>query len=145
MARALLPGCSIVLVEDEAIIRMMVAEMVTNLGHRVCGEAGDVKQALQLIRATEFDLALLDINLNGSNVSPVADLLESMGKPFVFLTGYGLAALPEHHRERPVLQKPFAQAALGTLISAVWTENFQRTDLAKTGGSQAEPFGFTIG
>lgn len=119
MAAALLPGRSIVLVEDEAIIRMMMVEMVTDLGHHVCGEAGDVEQALRLVGATDFDLALLDVNLNGSAVAPVADVIERMGKPFIFLTGYGPAALPEHHRRRPVLQKPFTQAALGSLISSV--------------------------
>lgn len=122
MARAQPPGWSIVLVEDETMIRMMVAEMVQDLGHRVSGEASELEQALRMVETVDFDLALLDVNLNGTIVSPLLDLLERMGRPFVFLTGYGRAALPQRHQNRPTLQKPFLQDALARVISDVMEE-----------------------
>ena len=66
------PGGSVFLVEDETMIRMMVAEMLVDLGYRIAGEAGDVDEALRLIETVDFDIALLDVNVNGKVVTPVA-------------------------------------------------------------------------
>ena len=65
-------GASVFLVEDEVMIRMMVADMLGELGYRIAAEAGDVPEALKLARTTEFDLALLDVNLGGHVITPVA-------------------------------------------------------------------------
>ena len=68
------PGGSIFLVEDEVMIRMMVADMLEELGYSIAAEAGDIKQALQLAHTTDFDLAILDVNVNGKVISPVAEV-----------------------------------------------------------------------
>ena len=75
---------SIFLVEDEALIRMMLVEMVEELGHRVIAEAGSVDQARALAELEGYDLAILDINLQGINVQPVAEVVRGRGLPFFF-------------------------------------------------------------
>ena len=106
-------GRSVFLVEDEVMIRMMVADMLEELGYRVAAEAGDITEAMRLAQATEFDIAILDVNVNGKVISPVADLIRAKGCPFIFATGYGSSGLPEQYRDRPALQKPFQLDTLG--------------------------------
>jgi DNA-binding NtrC family response regulator len=113
-----LSGRSVFLVEDEVMIRMMVADMLEELGYKVAAEAGDITEAMRLAQATEFDIAILDVNVNGKVISPVADLIKAKGCPFIFATGYGSSGLPEQYRDRPALQKPFQLDALGKTIEA---------------------------
>ena len=113
-----LSGRSVFLVEDEVMIRMMVADMLEELGYRVAAEAGDINDAMRLAQSTEFDLAILDVNVNGKVISPVADVIMAKGCPFIFATGYGSSGLPEQYRDRPALQKPFQLDALSTTIEA---------------------------
>ena len=87
-------GLSVFLVEDEALIRMMMADMVEELGHHVVAEADNVRDASAFAMTAQYDLAILDINLMGLYVDPVADLIERRGKPFMFATGYGPELLP---------------------------------------------------
>ena len=87
-------GLSVFLVEDEALIRMMMADMVEELGHHVVAEADNVRDATAFAMTAQYDLAILDINLMGLYVDPVADLIERRGKPFLFATGYGPELLP---------------------------------------------------
>ncbi|MCS3895917.1 CheY-like chemotaxis protein [Bradyrhizobium japonicum USDA 38] len=77
-------GRSVFLVEDEVMIRMMVADMLEELGYKVAAEAGDITEALRLAQATEFDIAILDVNVNGKVISPVADVIRAKGCPFIF-------------------------------------------------------------
>lgn len=109
-------GGSVFLVEDEVMIRMMVADMLEELGYRVAAEAGEINEAVQLAQTTDFDFAILDVNVNGKVISPVADLIKAKGRPFIFATGYGSSGLPEQYRDRPALQKPFQLEALGRTI-----------------------------
>ena len=101
------PGGSVFLVEDEVMIRMMVADMLEELGYSVAAEAGEIGEAVRLAQSTEFDLAILDVNVNGKVISPVAELIKARNRPFIFATGYGSSGLPEEYRDRPALQKPF--------------------------------------
>lgn len=115
------PGASrgsVLLVEDETMIRMLVADMLTDLGYEVAAEAGDIEQAILLARTVNFDLAILDVNVNGKIVSPVADAVASRNLPFVFATGYGADGLPQQYRNYPSLQKPFR---IETLQQAIET------------------------
>jgi CheY-like chemotaxis protein len=107
---------SFFIVEDEALIRMMVAEMVADLGHEIAAEAGSLSEALKIGAACPFDVAILDLNLMGQNSEPVADLLEARGIPFVFASGYGGDSVSEKHRDRPTLMKPFAFTELEKCI-----------------------------
>jgi CheY-like chemotaxis protein len=110
------PRGSVFLVEDEVMIRMMVADMLEDLGYTVAAEAGDIDEALRLVESTYFDLAILDVNVNGKMISPVADLIKARNRPFIFATGYGSSGLPEEYRDRPALQKPFQLETLGKMI-----------------------------
>ena len=109
-------GSSVFLVEDELMIRMMVADMLQELGYRVAAEAGEINEAIRLAQSTDFDLAILDVNVNGKVISPVADLIRARNLPFIFATGYGSSGLPEEYRDRPALQKPFQIETLARVI-----------------------------
>jgi DNA-binding response OmpR family regulator len=106
------------LVEDEVMIRMMVADMLEELGHRVAAEAGEIGEAVKLAQSTDFDLAILDVNVNGKVITPVAELINARNRPFIFATGYGSSGLPPEYRDRPALQKPFQLETLAQMISA---------------------------
>lgn len=110
------PRGSVFLVEDEVMIRMMVADMLEELGYTVAAEAGEIDEAMQLAQSTYYDLAILDVNVNGKVISPVADLLKTLNRPFIFATGYGFSGLPEEYRDRPSLQKPFQLETLSKVI-----------------------------
>ncbi len=107
---------SVLLVEDEVMIRMMVADMLEELGYSVAAEAGEISEAMRLAQSAEFDLAILDVNVNGKVISPVADVLAARDRPFIFATGYGSSGLPAEYRDRPALQKPFQIETLGRAI-----------------------------
>ncbi len=111
---------SVFLVEDEALIRMMMAEMVMELGHRVSAEADNVQDASAFAMTAQYDLAILDINLRGLYVDPVADLIERRGKRFLFATGYGPELLPSLFRRRPILRKPIAIEQLKAMIETMF-------------------------
>jgi len=111
-------GCSVFLVEDEVMIRMMVADMLEELGYGVAAEAGEISEALRLVQTTDFDLAILDVNVNGKVITPVAELIKSKGRPFIFATGYGSSGLPPEYRDRPALQKPFQLETLAQMIDS---------------------------
>jgi CheY-like chemotaxis protein len=104
---AALPVKRILVVEDEVMIRMLLEDMLAELGYTVAAAAAGLDEALELARNAEFDLAILDVNLNGQPISPVADVIAARGMPFVFATGYGERGLPHTHRDRPTLKKPF--------------------------------------
>lgn len=111
-------GGSVFLVEDEVMIRMMVADMLEELGYRVTAEAGEIAEAMELAQTADFDLAILDVNVNGKAISPVADLIAARKRPFIFATGYGSSGLPEEYRDRPALQKPFQIETLAQMIAS---------------------------
>src|ERR1700756_804220 len=117
MGAARTSGGSIFLVEDEVMIRMMVADMLEELGYNVAAEAGEIGDALKLAQSVEFDLAILDVNVNGKVISPVADVIAARNRPFIFATGYGSSGLPAEYRDRPALQKPFQIETLGRTIA----------------------------
>ena len=107
---------SVLVVEDEVMIRMMVTDMLVDLGHSIAAEAGEIDEALRLAESADFDLAILDVNVNGKTIEPVAKVVERRKVPLLFSTGYSVDALPESFRGRPSLQKPFR---IDTLQSAI--------------------------
>src|SRR5690348_3157349 len=112
-------GKRVLIVEDELMIRMLLEGMLTDLGHSVAAEAGGLDEAMELAKQAEFDLAVLDVNLNGTPVTPVVEILVERGLPFIFASGYGQRGLPEAYRFAPILQKPFQADALEEAIQAV--------------------------
>jgi CheY-like chemotaxis protein len=110
----------ILVVEDELMIRMLLEDMLAELGYTIAAEAAHLDEALEAARNADFDIAILDVNLSGQPISPVADALAARGMPFVFATGYGERGLPDSYRDRPTLKKPFQLDSLKrTLQSAL--------------------------
>jgi CheY-like chemotaxis protein len=109
----------ILVVEDELMIRMLLEDMLGELGHTIAVAAARIDEALEAAKTAEFDLAILDVNLNGEPISPVADALVARGVPFVFATGYGEHGLPAPYRDRPTLKKPFQLEGLEQMLLSV--------------------------
>ena len=103
----LIRGLRVLVVEDEYLIALMIAEILEQAGYEVVGPVSSLDSALKLGHPHNMDSGLLDVNLNGEMVYPLADKLDSFNLPYVFVTGYGAVKLPERFRERPVLAKPF--------------------------------------
>ncbi len=99
-------------VEDEVVVGMLIEEMLRELGDEIAGLSTHLDEAVILARIATFDVALLDINLNGRQSFPVADAVRARGLPFLFATGYGSHIVPEPYRNAPILQKPFSFAEL---------------------------------
>jgi CheY-like chemotaxis protein len=110
------PAMRILVVEDELMIRMLLEDMLGELGYTVAAEAARIEEALDAAKNADFDIAILDVNLNGQPISPVADALVARGMPFVFATGYGERGLPEPYRDRPTLKKPFQMEGLKQML-----------------------------
>jgi CheY-like chemotaxis protein len=111
-------GKRVLVVEDELMIRMLLEGMLTDLGHTVAAEAGSIEEALKLADEGEFDVAVLDVNLNNEPITPVVEVLIRRGVPFIFASGYGQRGVPEPYRQNPTLQKPFQVEALAQTIDA---------------------------
>lgn len=94
-------------VEDEFAVLLLVEDMLAELGYEIAGTASRLEEAIALARTLDFDAAVLDVNLNGHPVSPVAEIVAERGMPIVFSTGYGRSGLEPRWRDRPVLQKPY--------------------------------------
>jgi CheY-like chemotaxis protein len=109
-------GKRVLVVEDEMMIRMLLEGMLTDLGHTVAAEAGAIDEAVAIAKKGAFDVAVLDVNLNGQPVTPVVEILIKRGVPFIFASGYGQRGLPECYRTIPTLQKPFQVDALAQAI-----------------------------
>jgi CheY-like chemotaxis protein len=111
-----LEGCRIFVVEDESVITMLLQDMFEELQCEVVSLASRFQDALEKANTQSFEVAILDVNLNGQRTFPIAEALIARGLPFVFATGYGAAAVPETFRDAPVLQKPFRLADLENAV-----------------------------
>ena len=111
-----LNGLKVLVVEDEMLVSMLVEDMLSDLGCTVVGPAAELEEAMTLAQSADIDLALLDVNLGGRPIFPVADALKARGVPFAFASGYGEAGLSEDHRGAAVLQKPFREADLAKAL-----------------------------
>jgi len=104
-----LEGLRVLVVEDEAAISLLLEDMLLDFGCEVIGPAARLSAALDAVEREAVDLAILDVNVAGEPIYPVAETLARKGVPFVFSTGYGSAGIKDAYRDRPVLQKPFAK------------------------------------
>jgi CheY-like chemotaxis protein len=101
------PGLRILIVEDETMIAMLVEDMLAELGHATVGIAANIEEAAKLAAEAVFDAALLDVNLSGKTVDPIANTLARRGIPFAFTTGIDQSGIPQAYRDRVTLQKPY--------------------------------------
>lgn len=107
---------SVLIVEDESLISMMLEDFLESLGHRVVGTCETVGDALVRVEEGGFDVAIIDVNLNGQRVWPVADRLAAMGIPYVLATGGHIDPPPAAHASAPVLSKPFTLDAIEPVL-----------------------------
>ncbi|MFC0633122.1 response regulator [Brevundimonas balnearis] len=108
-----LNGRKVLIVEDESLVAMLIETILEDLGCETIGPMSTIDEALgHLDGGDDLDAALLDVNLAGRQVFPVAEALEARGVPVVFSTGYGEGGLPDRWRDRPTVQKPFTEAGL---------------------------------
>lgn len=105
-------GNRIMVVEDEALVAMAAKDVMTELGFSVVGPFGKVSEAVAALKNGNIDAAILDVNLGGELVYPLADILTSGGVPFIFATGYGSESIDRRYASVPVLQKPIERRAL---------------------------------
>jgi CheY-like chemotaxis protein len=114
-----LSGKRVLVIEDETLVAMLVEDLLDELGCTVAATFSRVSQAQDfLAKSTDFDAAILDVNIAGEDVYSIATALSTKDIPFVFVTGYGPAGVKEEWRERGVVQKPIQQSELAQLLEA---------------------------
>ena len=107
---------SILIVEDEPLISMMLEDFLDSLGHNIVGTCESVPDALARVEEGGFEVAILDVNLKGERIWPVADRLIEMGVPYILATGGHIEPPPAAHASAPVLSKPFTIDAIEPAI-----------------------------
>ncbi len=115
-----LAGLRVFVAEDEIYVLEMIEFMLTDLGCAITDSVSSMRTALERAVTTDAQVALLDVNLRGEAIFPVAKILRERGIPILFSTGYGGDRLEAEWRGRPFIQKPFAfeelEAALTHLV-----------------------------
>jgi DNA-binding response OmpR family regulator len=110
----------VLIIEDEMLIALMLQDMVSDAGFVVDGIATSLPTGIELARTADVHLAILDINLNGEESYPIADILRARGVRMIFSTGYGAASLKPAYEFIPTLMKPYEQANLAAAIYAAF-------------------------
>ncbi|RZI99715.1 MAG: response regulator [Brevundimonas sp.] len=119
-----LTGRRVLVVEDESLVAMLLETILEDMGCTPVGPAATVDDGLKMATEEELDAALLDVNVAGKQVFPIAEALKARGVPFVFSTGYGEGGLPDEWRGQSTIQKPFTEAAVqDALMKAMGVEN----------------------
>ena len=126
------PQPRLLLVEDEVLVGLFMAEMLEDMDFSVTDPCRTLADGLAAAKAEKFDGAVLDMNLNGESVYPLADLLTSLDVPFIFVTGYSADVVAERFAKIPIIQKPVAAEALARIL---------RLHLAKDAGPAIPPAG----
>lgn len=117
-----LAGTRVLVVEDEGAIALLIEEMLEEFGCEVVASVARLAAACEIAGSVQVDLAILDVNLAGERVFPVADILRERQIPFLFSTGYGASGLPAEYAARPVLHKPFSESELQQKIAVTLKE-----------------------
>jgi CheY-like chemotaxis protein len=115
----MLSGKRILLVEDEALVAMLLEDMVIDLGAIVIGPESQLETAINSAETADLDAAILDINLGGRRSYGVADALRQRGVPFAFATGYGEQGVDQAHRGVPVLIKPYSEGEVARVLTTL--------------------------
>ena len=112
-------GARILVVEDEALISVLIEDALEGLGYDTVGPVPSVPEAMALAETEALAAAVLDVNVGGEPVYPVANVLKRRGIPFVFVTGYQRDELPVAHGDAPLLEKPFGDTMLAKAIRSL--------------------------
>ena len=113
------PNARILLVEDEFLVAMVAEEALIEFGCTVIGPVDRIEVAIELAESEPLDAALLDVNIAGNPVYPVAEVLARRGVPFAFVSGYGASdpGCPEAYRAAPVMPKPYGTADIERILA----------------------------
>jgi CheY-like chemotaxis protein len=107
------------LVEDEPLVAMMMADVLSDFEFDVIGPFASVDKAIAAVNGANVNVALLDVNLGGEMVYPVASRLRELGVPFIFMTGYAPEGISKEFNDTPILKKPVDQAELYQVIQRI--------------------------
>ena len=114
-------GCRVLVVEDEALIGLVLEDILDTLGCALAANAATLGEAQPTVEAATFDVAILDVHVSGEPVYPLAETIVALGKPVIFATGASADSLPARFRDCPVLEKPYTfamvEAALARAVS----------------------------
>ena len=113
---------SVLIVEDESLIAMMLEDFLDSMGHQIAGTCESVPEAMERVGAGGFDVAILDVNLKGERIWPVADRLRDMGIPYILATGGHIEPPPAAHAAAPVLSKPFTIDAIEPALDEAFAQ-----------------------
>ena len=113
----------VLVVEDEMYVAMLLEDTLADLGYDVVGPIARVPDGVRLANSERLDGAILDLNLAGADVFPVARELADRGIPFVFVSGYDLSHLPQEWRGHPKLQKPFERHSLAQCMTQAFAKS----------------------
>lgn len=111
---------SILIVEDEMIVAMLIEQLVRELGVGDVYLCIDAATALGIVASKQIDLAVLDMKVRDGTTIAVADVLADKGIPFIFSSGSDVGALPARHVDRPMVSKPFLDDDLKLVILDTW-------------------------
>jgi CheY-like chemotaxis protein len=112
---------SVLIVEDEMIVAMLMEELVRELGVDEVYVCTDAASALDVVANKAIDLAVLDMKVRDGTTGAVADALADKGIPFIFSSGSDIGALPDRHAARPMVSKPFLDDDFKLVILDTWT------------------------
>ena len=113
---------SVLIVEDESLIAMMLEDFLDSMGHQIAGTCESVPEAMDRVGEGGFDVAILDVNLKGERIWPVADRLRAIGIPYILATGGHIAPPPPAHAGAPVLSRPFTIDAIEPTLSEAFAQ-----------------------
>ena len=119
-ASRVLSGKRVLIVEDEMLVALLIEDILVELGCKPVGPFGSVEEAISAVGSEPIDLAVLDVNLAGEMVYPVAERLEERHIPFLFVSGYGDEAIPDGHLDWKVCTKPFHGRDLARMMAALF-------------------------
>jgi DNA-binding response OmpR family regulator len=112
-------GNRVMVVEDEALVAMALREALDELGFSVIGPFNRISEAMIALRNNQIDAAVLDVNLGGELIYPLADVLTADHVPFIFITGYGAEEIEPRYADIPILQKPIEPGALKSAFTLI--------------------------
>ncbi len=110
----------VLVIEDEGLVSMLIEDMLIEFGHEIAAVTGRMQDAIRAAQTASFDLAIVDVSLDGAPSYPVAEIIKARRIPFAFVTGYGLSGLDPRYAGWPTLQKPFTQPELAEVLLEAW-------------------------
>ncbi len=126
MSETFLAGLRVLVVEDEMLVSLLIEEMLVDHHCAIIGPFATVAEAVEAARREPIDVALLDVNIGGAKVYPVADALTARRIPFLFLSGYGQNAIPHNRPDWRVCTKPFKEDDLIGMLREQLVDTFVR-------------------